>query len=619
MPDILATNLQKFQLSAANAELVLAASGAGCHLETSADAGPQLVVNGIAVYPATGAAEIVAGQMVQLLGAQNPAVVVFFGFGLGWHAQALRRLSRVPLVVYEPSVEALHLVLSRHEFDLPEVYLVTDEAAFVERLASLMPPGEPSVLAGAIPAYGELFPAPLATFKQAAIQIIDKCTGDRLTRARFAESWLSHTAANIGRLGCRPAFAVLTEVFAGKPGIFVGAGPSLDANIETLATLQGRALIIAVHTAVIPLARAGVIPDLVVILESQELLHYFAGVDTLDQMVLLPAVHTHPLHLDLGFRDILSIAVEGHTASDWLQQAYGDPIVPSGGSVACAAFSILHALGCDPLVAVGMDLAYTGNRRHVRHSETGCCETHFDAETGVVAISCRDGVHEPSSFRGARVEAWGGGEVITRQVLTDFRYWFEAAARSWAGSRQLINATEGGARIHGFSEMTLAAVAAAYCADELPAKDLIGGVLADQPSRPAEPLAQTIAAELEIVASCGAIASNVAVLAENILESLRLGRSPEADRLLVDLEAIESTMRAVSRQTRLLNTLAGYRIQNLAGQGPGKGPTSQGSTDLPSSVALRQQIANVIAEAAVELAALYDPVVAALSADGQTP
>lgn len=49
-------------------------------------------------------------------------------------------------------------------------------------------------------------------------------------------------------------------------GIVVAAGPSLNKNINELKKAKGKSLIIAVDTALKPLLRAGIVPDMFLLL-----------------------------------------------------------------------------------------------------------------------------------------------------------------------------------------------------------------------------------------------------------------------------------------------------------------------------------------------------------------
>ena len=53
-------------------------------------------------------------------------------------------------------------------------------------------------------------------------------------------------------------------------GIVVAAGPSLNKNIKELKRAKGKAFIIAVDTALKPLLREGIIPDMFFIVDAMK-------------------------------------------------------------------------------------------------------------------------------------------------------------------------------------------------------------------------------------------------------------------------------------------------------------------------------------------------------------
>ena len=108
---------------------------------------------------------------------------------------------------------------------------------------------------------------------------------------------------------------------------------------------------------------------------------------------------------------------------DWIEK-FIPPIgdIQSGGSVATSAFDLLLNLGCDPIILVGQDLAYTGREIH-------CSGTHHNDEWA--ALYSRFVNLETINQRVVRkrkikrVEAYGGGLVISDFVFDLYRGWFE--------------------------------------------------------------------------------------------------------------------------------------------------------------------------------------------------
>jgi hypothetical protein len=206
--------------------------------------------------------------------------------------------------------------------------------------------------------------------------------------------------------------------------------------------------------------------------------------------------------------------------------------------------------------------------------------------------------------------AWGGGEVLTRPIFNSYRLWFEGAAETWARDRVLVNATEGGARIHGFTESSLADWSTAAAPPPLAARELIAQVLASAPAPDPEPLWREVAAELSVVAQAGEAAAQAGRLAARALKDLEAGRFGGLDGQLGRLAAAESRLAVLTRSTRLLNALVGER--SLAVSRDGEMPPAADKV-ATTAWSLRQsgRISGIVAEGARELADLYGPLVAA--------
>lgn len=554
----------------ASDETIARAAGWQCRqveVRVQADGSPSLKIDGHPLYPEANTLQIVAQQSAGLLQNQKADLIVFFGFGLGLHLEFLRRLSEAPIVVFEPDTNVLVGVLEKLPLQLEEVVLVTEINELVDVVQSYLGRATAKMVVGAMPSWVQLQAAQFEKFKEAIQQVAMLMAVDRNTRSMFTEEWITNIAANLPFLGSRNSWDVLGERFAGKPAILVGAGPSLDRNIKDLARARDKALIVATHSAVKPLVKAGIIPDLVAIVESQKLDYYFEDVEYLGEMVLLASPLTHWSHMGVGFKGFLGLSLEGNVAADWLRLAYGEKPQRSGGSVACAAFSVMHGLNCDPLIFVGMDLAYSGNRSHAGESLAGCCDFELDSEKKNLTRICRLGVHEKINVPFERAPAWGGnGEVLAHPVYSQFRHWFEAAVRSWVGPRQLINATEGGARISGFQEMSMAKAVDDFCVETMPVKEMISsGMERAEPRNPAI-LGKVVGDEMEVVSQAAKVATEAKKTAKQALKLLRSGQLNRVQPLLDKLAGQERGLQEFTRSTLLLNSMVGLDIQKLASE-----------------------------------------------------
>lgn len=237
----------------------------------------------------------------------------------------------------------------------------------------------------------------------------------------------------------------------GVPVIVVSAGPSLSKNIKDLKAAQGKACIIATDTAMKPLLNAGIMPDLFMIVDGLKLAELFEHKDISKiGMVTMTGVSREPMDIhkgkkffydsDSAFETELVQAVD-----NMKERKVYLPSFPTGGSVATSAYSFGIYLGAKTIILVGQDLALTGNKVHV--------DGAFKNE--VCDIDMKSG-----NF--LEVEAVGGGTVVTRHDFKNYLDWFEKAIRDWRHI-QAVDATEGGALIHGAKIMTLKNAIKRYC------------------------------------------------------------------------------------------------------------------------------------------------------------
>ncbi len=227
------------------------------------------------------------------------------------------------------------------------------------------------------------------------------------------------------------------------PTIVVSAGPSLTKNIEDLKLAMGRANIIATDTAMKPLLNAGIIPDFFVVVDGLKPGDLFQHKDiSRVPMVTMNAISIEPMQLHNGKKfyyrsgsalemEIIKKALEKDTSS------IDVPDLASGGSVATSAYSLGIYMGSRTIILVGQDLAMTGNRTHA--------DGTFKDKMDEIDTKSREYFE---------IEAIDGGKVLTRMDFKLYLDWFEEQikAQSWI---RVIDATEGGAKIHGAEIMTL--------------------------------------------------------------------------------------------------------------------------------------------------------------------
>ncbi len=402
--------------------------------------------------------------------------VVVVGLGLGCHLRAIRRRTSASIVVLEPSLEVIRTALASRPLALERVRIVASPGALRDHLAAHLTLRERvSILV--LPAYERLFPA-LGEAARAAMRSgveLAAVTGNTLELR--ASVWAEHLTANLSQVADRVPAGSLAGWLAGRPAILCAAGPSLDKNVAELRRVDGRAAIVAVNTSLAALERAGVRADLVVALEAVDVSSQLAGLELNARCPRLLDVTAHPALFEGAPAEVFPFASQITFFQPLTDAAGLGRGLPIGGSAANAALALVRLAGASPIILCGQDLAYSEDRVYA----AGTCFAAMRARprgseielSGLEAkrrlAAPRPEVDTTVERKGAILaEAYGGrGQVWTSVDFNYFRHHFERFAELAPGC-ELVNATEGGARIRGFREQPLADVVAALPAGALP-------------------------------------------------------------------------------------------------------------------------------------------------------
>lgn len=250
------------------------------------------------------------------------------------------------------------------------------------------------------------------------------------------------------------------------PAFIISAGPSLNKNIDELKRIKGRAVIIAVDTAIKPLLNHGIKPDFFCIVDGKkptELMNH-PGINEIPLVTSL-SVASGIMDLHKGkkffygssesFEDeIIKAAHRGAGCKDNLIKQN----LSTGGSVANTAFALAHFMDAKELILVGQDLALTNGRTHADGTFKEKMDKLNLESDGLVYFEV-EGIH--------------GNKVITRNDFDRYRLWFEEFIEKMHLEKIAIDATQGGAKIHGARLMTLRKAIDTYCKDKVDMKAML--------------------------------------------------------------------------------------------------------------------------------------------------
>ncbi len=300
------------------------------------------------------------------------------------------------------------------------------------------------------PASCELNP----TFYQEVRTIIDESlqSGEILLRTKVQLGGLiqENIIRNIPLVLNNPTASALGSLLTNTPAIIVGAGPSLDWNMNRLTHVDDKGVIIAADTVFQKLKKNGINPHMVVTSDPTYLNNrHFEGIDGLDETILMfsPSVyHEIPRRL---FGTKVSLPLPGSKFMMTLKDALGDPsYMATGTNVGQTCFNLARYMGCDPIILVGMDFSFPPEGGTTHASETALQRRiTLSNNPGKMIVELIGEKQETEEFDPIMVDGNLGGQVATNKFWFAYRRSMEEEIKR-TGAR-VINSTEGGAKIEG--------------------------------------------------------------------------------------------------------------------------------------------------------------------------
>ena len=414
-----------------------------------------------------------AERLIESVSLADRYCFVVLGFGLGYHVRALfdRLKGDAFIVVFEPSLRLLATALSW--LDLSEVIdsgrLIVFDRIEKSELHEKLKTFNTLMMLGA-----QFVPHPPsmrveAEFhgraRAAITEFVAYSRMTLLTLVGNAQVTCRNVAYNLPRYLSTPPIDVLRDRFKGRPAVLVSGGPSLRRNIDLLEEAKGRAVLIAVQSLYRPMLERGIVPDFVTALDFHAISgQFFQGIEGEHEVHLVaePKVSWHVLDQYPG---PVSLLYSPYAEQLVGAKPAGRDGLRAGATVAHLAFYLAEYMGCDPIVFVGQDLAFSGHCFYIPG-----VETHRTWRSEINRFNTMETKEWERIARNRpilrKVPDVRGREVYTDDLLLTYLEQFERDFEVTAA--RVIDASEGGARMRGTEVATLREVIDGYCAEPLP-------------------------------------------------------------------------------------------------------------------------------------------------------
>lgn len=293
----------------------------------------------------------------------------------------------------------------------------------------------------------ECLEARKALYKRIEDVIIDRNTQYRFGRIaqknrciNLCDSFDQYNAEELKRVLCE---LDLTKV----PAIVVAAGPSLEKNIKELKQAVGKAFIIATDSAIKVLMKESILPDLTVTVDPAKMISHLYTDDVIQKIPVLLnlASNSELLEYHKGKRFYY---YHPYTLGEkiWADNDIRYMVIETGGSVANDALSFAIRVGFSKVILIGQDLAYPERK------------IHAESAYGEKLNNSTDSIEIPLF----EVPDVYGQPILTDAVMSSYRLWIERQIEIHKET-EIIDATEGGAKIKGTTIMSLSEALSYAC------------------------------------------------------------------------------------------------------------------------------------------------------------
>lgn len=225
------------------------------------------------------------------------------------------------------------------------------------------------------------------------------------------------------------------------PVIIVSAGPSLDKNIKELKKAENKAVILATDTAVKQLVVNDINFDAIISVDTMKKVEYINQKKYCNKIIFSGIKTSHNV-LDSNYGKKIWIVSSRFMCTLYKESNLSFSAWTNGGSVATEAFNLAVEMGAKKIILVGQDLAFEGDY------------THSGKIVDIEKYSQQDIKY---------VEGINGDMVRTRSDWVRYLDWFSYEIKRLNGSIEVVDATEGGAKIAGTRIMKLSDAISQYC------------------------------------------------------------------------------------------------------------------------------------------------------------
>ena len=460
----------------------------------------NLLIDGVPVHSLTGAVSEAKNIAASLSHNDYGTLHIIYGIGLGYLADEFIQALKGKVIVYEPDLQTLAFVLSvvdlSQNFKTGRLFLVSDKSELQKVLYSSY-----RYKSNATFSYLDYYKAHGLDFKEISdwlkreIVLIEHNYDFQVNNTKL---FFYSTLKRLAEKYKLKKLVDYKDALKDTPAIIVSAGPSLSKNIDILKKYSDKAVIFCVGTALSTLYKNDITPDFANVIEKVKTLQHY-NLPFAKDVSFICEQFSETSYLDIPFKEkFITNSLENDDARWFLEKAEA-PFTDfeTKGTVAYHALYCAYYLGCNPIILLGQDLAYSDGACYSKGSKFEDLECVFDNASQKYRIEVKDFDKFKNAYCASvdwsedkkteavnkRLEKLNANLVTvkgqndnllpTDSVYSLFIDYLQDFASRYGDKRTLVNASIGGALINGFETLPLEFAVSKYVQPEFNKKDVL--------------------------------------------------------------------------------------------------------------------------------------------------
>ena len=374
----------------------------------------------------------------------DDTIILVYGLGDGSYVEKLLKLNdECKIIIYEPCADVFWHVFGRKNIaellENERIFCAVEgicEGLYDAALETFVEYANYQLVFNTnLPNYPQIFPEKYKWALDRQLYEIKRVILNRNTEIYYSKEMI-HNIMELSRDIIEQYSVVqLTDIvckkeFEDMPAILIAAGPSLDKNIEKLKQIKDSVFIMAVDTALNTVLKHDIIPDMTISVDGHKPLVLFEDERVKNIPISLSAISNAKIIEQNNAMRFYELEQGEYLSAIYNKLGKEIKGLPTGGSVANNACSLLTLMGFKTIIFMGLDLAYPGGIEHTKEAYH---------ELTLIDKSKKEYIE---------IEDIWGNKVLTEENMNLYRKWFESYIKIMPQIR-FIDATEGGALIHG--------------------------------------------------------------------------------------------------------------------------------------------------------------------------